>query len=156
MVENKVDYSLSVILFKIDEHRPSTRQVVEAIKDEKNLGVVSGISYLHYDHWDLREIGEFLEKGLIKGLKFYPGYEPSSLNNTLLKLWCEMAVKYDVPVMFHSGDTYGRTGKVNYTSLSNMESYLKFMNQLELADDKKELILWKNAAELFKNGVKNL
>ena len=37
-----------------------------------------------------------------------------------------------------------------------MESYLKFMNQLELADDKKELILWKNAAELFKIDVKDL
>jgi len=30
------------------------------------------------------------------------------------------------------------------------------MNQLELADDKKELILWKNAAELFKIDVEKL
>ena len=30
------------------------------------------------------------------------------------------------------------------------------MNQLELADDKKELILWKNAAELFKIDVNEL
>ena len=40
--------------------------------------------------------------------------------------------------------------------ISNMESYLKFMNQLDLADDKKELILWKNAAQLFKIDVENL
>jgi len=40
--------------------------------------------------------------------------------------------------------------------ISNMGSYLKFMGQLELADEKKELILWKNAAQLFKIDIKNL
>ena len=37
-----------------------------------------------------------------------------------------------------------------------MKSYLKFMDQLELTDDKKELILWKNAAKLFKIDVEVL
>ena len=37
--------------------------------------------------------------------------------------------------------------------ISNMKSYLKFMDQLDLPDEKKELILWKNAAELFKIDV---
>ena len=40
--------------------------------------------------------------------------------------------------------------------ISNMKSYLKFMNQLELPQEKKELILWKNAAELFKIDVSKL
>lgn len=144
-----------------------------------------------------------------------------------------MAIEYDVPVMFHSGDTYAPTGKVKYSHplqiddlavdypamkivichignpwikdcmevvyknenvyadisglvlgnfsekferfmkneieemityagepqyllygtdwpISNMESYLQFMKKLELAKEKKELILWKNAARLFK------
>jgi len=34
--------------------------------------------------------------------------------------------------------------------ISNMNSYLKFMDQLDLPTEKKELILWKNAAKLFK------
>jgi predicted TIM-barrel fold metal-dependent hydrolase len=34
--------------------------------------------------------------------------------------------------------------------ISNMSSYLNFMKQLDLPEEKKELILWKNAAELFK------
>ncbi|MFT7352721.1 MAG: putative TIM-barrel fold metal-dependent hydrolase [Flavobacterium sp.] len=37
-----------------------------------------------------------------------------------------------------------------------MESYLKFMNQLDLPEEKKELILWKNAAALFKIDVNEL
>lgn len=239
MLENNVAYSLVLTSYKVNEHRPSTRQVVEAIKERKELGVVSGISYLHYDHRDVREIGEYLENGFIKGLKFYPGYEPFYPSDIRLKLMYEMAIEYDVPVMFHSGDTYAPTGKVKYSHplhidelavdypdlkivichvgnpwikdcmevvyknknvyadisglvlgdfedkferymkkeieemityagdpnyllygtdwpISNMKSYLKFMNQLELADDKKELILWKNAAKLFKIDVEKL
>lgn len=236
MLENKVDYSLVLTSYKVNEHRPSTRQVVEAIKGRKNLGVVAGVSYLHYDHRDIREISEYLEQGHIKALKFYPGYEPFYPNDIRFKLVYEMAVEYDVPVMFHSGDTYAPHGKVKYSHplhiddlavdypkmkivichvgnpwikdcmevvyknanvfadisglvlgdfsekferfmkqeieemitfagdpkyllygtdwpISNMKSYLKFIDQLELTDEKKELILWKNAAELFKIDV---
>jgi hypothetical protein len=37
-----------------------------------------------------------------------------------------------------------------------MRSYIAFMKQLDLPDDKKELIMWKNAAELFKINVEAL
>lgn len=203
------------------------------------MGVVSGISYLHYDYRDIREISEYLENGFIKGLKFYPGYEPFYPNNIRLKLLYEMAIEYDVPVMFHSGDTYAPTGKIKYSHplhiddlavdypdlkivichvgnpwikdcmevvyknknvyadisglvlgnfsekferfmkkeieemityagdpnyllygtdwpISNMESYLKFVGQLDLEEEKKELILWKNAAKLFNIDVTSL
>ncbi|RIA09531.1 hypothetical protein OE09_1369 [Flavobacteriaceae bacterium MAR_2010_72] len=232
MNENKVDYSLVLSSYKVNQHRPSTKQVVESIAGKKNLGVVAGISYLNYNHRDIREIGEYLEQGLIKGLKFYPGYEPFYPNDSRLIVWHEMAVEYDVPVMFHSGDTYAPTGRVKYSHplhiddlavdfpdlkivichvgnpwikdcmevvyknknvyadisglvlgdfsekferyikneieemitfagnpnyllygtdwpISNMKSYLKFMDQLDLNQDKKELILWENAAKLF-------
>ena len=115
MKKNNVDYSLVLTSYKVNEHRPSTKQVVEAISGRDNLGVISGVSYLHYNHRDIREIGEYLESGLIKGIKFYPGYEPFYPNDTRLKLWYEMAIEYDVPVMFHSGDTYAPTGKVKYS-----------------------------------------
>lgn len=230
---NKVDYSLVLTSYKVNEHRPSTKQVISVIEGIKNLGAVAGVSFLNYNHWDIREIGEYLEKGLIKGLKFYPGYEPFYPNDSRLKVWYEMAIEYDVPVMFHSGDTYAPTGKVKYSHplhiddlavdfpelkivichvgnpwikdcmevvyknknvyadisglvlgdfsekferfmkkeieemisyagnpnyllygtdwpISNMKSYLSFMNQLDITQESKELILWKNAAELFR------
>jgi predicted TIM-barrel fold metal-dependent hydrolase len=236
MMENKVDYSLVLTSYKVNKDRPSTKQVVEAIKGRDNLGVVSGISFLHYDHRDIRLIGEYLEQGLIKGLKFYPGYEPFYPDDGRLRVMYEMAIEYDVPVMFHSGDTYSPSGKVKYSHpihiddlavdypdlkivichignpwikdcmevvyknknvyadisglvlgdftekferymkneieemityagdpqfflygtdwpLCNMKSYLKFMDQLDLPDDTKELMLWKNAAQLFKIDV---
>lgn len=236
MAENNVDYSLVLTSYKVNEHRPSTQKVVEAIAGRPNLGVVAGISYLNYTYRDLREISDYLEAGLIKGLKLYPGYEPFYPNNERLKVVYDMAVEFDVPVMFHSGDTYAPKGKIKYSHpihlddvavdnpdlkivichvgnpwirdcmevvyknqnvyadisglvlgnfsekferymkkeieemityagdpdyllygtdwpISNMDSYLKFMNQLDLPDEKKERIRWKNAAALFKIDV---
>ena len=95
MIENNVNYSLVLSSYKVNEHRPSTKQVVEAIRGRDNLGVVAGISYFHYNHRDVREISEYLEQGLIKGLKFYPGYEPFYPNDIRLKVMYEMAIEYD-------------------------------------------------------------
>lgn len=236
MEENKVDYSLILTSYKVTEHRPSISQVVHATRDHKNLSVVAGISYLNYRERDLREIADFLKDGLIKGLKLYPGYEPFYPHDKRLQVVYDLATEFDVPVMFHSGDTYTPKGKVRYSHplhiddvavdfpdlkivichvgnpwirdcmevvyknrnvyadfsglvlgdfsdkfekymkgqleemilyagepeyllygtdwpISTMKSYLAFMKQLDLPEDQKELIYWKNAAKLFKIDV---
>lgn len=236
MTRNNVDIALVLTSYKVTEHRPSTASVIEATRDRKNIFVVAGISYLNYKLKDLIEISSYLEQGLVKGLKLYPGYEPFYPHDNRLKVVYDLAVEYDVPVMFHSGDTYTPKGKVRYSHplhiddvavdnpdlkivichvgnpwikdcmevvyknknvyadisglvlgdftdrferymknqleemmtymgepeyllygtdwpISTMRSYIKFMDQLDLAPDKKELIMWKNAAKLFKLDV---
>jgi predicted TIM-barrel fold metal-dependent hydrolase len=237
MDRNKVDYALVLTSYKVTEHRPSTRQVVEATRDLNNISVVAGISYLHYKEKDLREIADFLRDGLVKGLKLYPGYEPFYPHDKRCQLLYDLAVEFDVPVMFHSGDTYTPKGKVRYSHplhiddvavdnpemkivichvgnpwirdcmevvyknanvfadfsglvlgdfsekferfmrkqleemilyagepqyllygtdwpISTMRSYIAFMKDLKLPAAQKELIMWKNAAKLFKIDVK--
>jgi hypothetical protein len=239
MAENSVDYSLILTSYKVNEHRPGITKVVEAIRDRNNLGVIAGISFLNYKERDLRELSDYLEDGLIKGLKLYPGYEPFYPYDNRLKVVYDLAVEYDVPMMFHSGDTYTPKGRVRFSHpihiddvavdnpemkivichvgnpwirdcmevvyknknvftdfsglvlgdftekfekymkgqleemilyagepeyllygtdwpISTMKSYLKFMKQLDLPEDKKELILWKNAAKLFKIDITKL
>lgn len=239
MEENKVDYSLILTSYKVNEHRPGIKKVVEAVRDRANLGVVAGISFLNYKEKDLREMSDYLKDGLIKGLKLYPGYEPFYPYDNRLKVVYDLAVEFDVPVMFHSGDTYTPKGRVRFSHpihiddvavdnpemkivichvgnpwirdcmevvyknknvyadfsglvlgdftekferymktqleemilyagepeyllygtdwpISTMKSYLAFMKQLDLPDEKKELILWKNAAKLFKIDVSKL
>jgi len=239
MSENNVDYSLILTSYMVNENRPGIKKVVEAVRDRKNLGVVAGISYLNYKERDLRELSDYLEAGLIKGLKLYPGYEPFYPYDNRLKVIYDLAVEYDVPMMFHSGDTYTPKGRIRFSHpihiddvavdnpdmkivichvgnpwirdcmevvyknknvytdfsglvlgdftekfekymktqleemilyagepeyllygtdwpISTMKSYLKFMKQLDLPDDKKELILWKNSAKLFKIDVTEL
>lgn len=239
MERNHVDYALVLTSYKVNEHRPSLRQVMEATRDHKNISVVAGVSYLNYKERDLREISDYLKDGLIKGLKLYPGYEPFYPHDSRLQVVYDLAMEYDVPVMFHSGDTYTPTAKVRYAHplhiddvavdnpslkivichvgnpwikdcmevvyknanvyadfsglvlgdftdrferymknqleemilyagepeyllygtdwpISTMRSYLAFMKQLDLREDEKELIMWKNAAKLFKIDVESL
>ena len=239
MEENQIDYSLILTSYVVNENRPSVKQVVEATRDRKNMGVVAGISYSNFKLQDLIEINEYLKEGLLKGLKLYPGYEPFYPYDKRLKIIYDLAVEHDVPVMFHSGDTYTPKGKVRYSHplhlddvavdnpemkivichvgnpwikdcmeviyknkncyadfsglvlgdfsdrfeiymknqleemilyagepkyllygtdwpISSMKSYRSFMKQLDLPEEKKELINWKNAAKLFKIDVSDL
>lgn len=239
MDRNQVDYALILTSYLVNQHRPSIRQVIDATRDIKHLGVVAGISFLNYKEKDLREISDYLKDGLVKGLKLYPGYEPFYPHDGRLQVVYDLAKEYDVPVMFHSGDTYTPKGKVRFSHplhiddvavdnpemkivichvgnpwikdcmevvyknnncyadvsglvlgdftdhfemymknelqemilyagepkyllygtdwpISSMKSYIAFMKQLDLPEDKKELIMWKNAAKLFKIKVDEL
>lgn len=114
MAEAGIAYSLVLTSYLVSPHRPSTAQVVRAIEKIPALGVVAGVSYLHYKHRDLRELAEYLEQGLVKGLKLYPGYEPFYPHDGRLQVVYDMAEEFDVPVMIHCGDTYNPRAKVKY------------------------------------------
>jgi len=115
MEENKVDYSLILTSYKVNEHRPSVKQVVEATRDIPSLGTVAGISYLNYKEKDLREMADYLRSGEIKAFKLYPGYEPFYPYDKRLQVIYELAIEFDIPVMFHSGDTYTPKGKIRFS-----------------------------------------
>ncbi len=114
MEKNHVDYSLVLTSYKVSEHRPATRDVVRAVRDIAKIGVVAGMSYVDYKERDLREIAEFLQEGLVKGLKLYPGYEPFYPWDKRCQVIYELCLEYDVPVMIHSGDTFTPNGKLKY------------------------------------------
>ncbi len=110
-----VDYALVLTSYLVSKNRPSTAEVVKAIERIPNLGVVAGISYLNYRQRDLRELADFLDQGLVKGLKLYPGYEPFFPHDKRLKVVYDLAEEFNVPVMIHSGDTYSPSGKLKYS-----------------------------------------
>ena len=115
MAENGVDHALVLTSYLVSPHRPSTAEVVEAIRDVPNLGVVAGVSYTNYRERTLRELADFLAAGLVKGLKLYPGYEPFYPHDRRLQVVYDLAEEFDVPVMIHSGDTYSARGKLKYS-----------------------------------------
>jgi len=241
MERNSVDYALILTSYLVNKNRPSTGEVLEVLarRNIKNMSVVAGISYLNYKERDLREISDYLKEKTVKGLKLYPGYEPFYPHDKRLQVVYDLAVEYDVPVMFHSGDTYTPKGKIRYSHpihiddvavdnpnmkivichvgnpwirdcmevvyknsnvytdfsglvlgdftdrfekymrgqleemmlyageprymlygtdwpISTMRSYIAFMNQLDLSEDAKEKIMWKNANELFKINIESI
>lgn len=230
---NKVDHAFVLTSYKVNQHRPSTRQVIEATRDLKNVHVVAGISFMDYRERDLREIADFLKDRRVIGLKLYPGYEPFYPYDKRCQVIYDLAMEFDVPVMIHTGDTFNPKGKLRYSHPLNiddvavdnpelklvvchignpwirdcmeivyknknvyadisglvlgdfkshfkkfmlqqvkemilyagepryllygtdwpicrMRTYLKFVNELGLSPEAREMILWKNAARLFK------
>jgi uncharacterized protein len=114
MAEAGVGYALVLTSYLVNANRPSVAQVVRAVERTHNLGVVAGISFLNYKERDLRELADFLEAGLVRGLKLYPGYEPFYPHDSRLEVVYELAEEFGVPVMIHSGDTYSPGGKLKY------------------------------------------
>lgn len=121
MRENRIDHALILTSYKVNEHRPSIADVVRITQDIPHLHVIAGISYLNYRERDLREIADYLKQGLVKGLKLYPGYEPFYPYDKRCQVIYDLAMEFDVPVMFHSGDTYTPKGKLRYAHPLNID-----------------------------------
>ena len=114
MRRNRVDIALVLTSYKVTAGRPSTRDVVRATRELKNIYVVAGISHEHFPADGLSEIREYLQEGSVRGLKLYPGYEPFYPNDSKLDPVYQLAADTGVPVMIHSGDTFTPKGKVKY------------------------------------------
>jgi len=115
MRRNRVDIALVLTSYKDVPGRPSTRAVVEATRDLKNIHVVAGVSYLNFHTDQLVSLREYLQEGLVRGLKLYPGYEPFYPADPKLEPLYELAAEMKYPVMIHSGDTYTPKGKVKFS-----------------------------------------
>ncbi len=111
---SQVDHALILTSYKVNEHRPSTREVVELTREIDSLHVIAGLSVEHYRERDLREIADYLAAGVVKGLKLYPGYEPFYPYDRRCQVLYDLAAEFRVPVMIHSGDTYTPKGKVRF------------------------------------------
>jgi uncharacterized protein len=121
MSANSVDYALVLTSFKVNEHRPSTRQVVELLDEVPNIYCVAGISIMNYKERDLRELSDFLKDGEVRALKLYPGYEPFYPYDARCQVIYDLAMEYDVPVMVHTGDTFTQRGKLRYAHPLNLD-----------------------------------
>lgn len=115
MDRNHVDYAIVLSSYKVNERRPGVDEILEVTGDDPHIGVVAGVSYLHYRAADLAHLRELLSEKRIIGLKLYPGYEPFYVHDARLRVVYELAGEYQVPVMIHTGDTYDPRGKVKYS-----------------------------------------
>lgn len=115
MRRHRVDQALILTSNKVTPGRPSTRRVVEAVRERPHLTVIAGLSYHGFDPADLVELGEFVREGQVRGLKLYPGYQPFYPADPRWVPAYAFAAEHRIPVMIHSGDTYSPQGKVKYS-----------------------------------------
>ena len=121
MRRNRIDQALVLTSYTVTPGRPSTRSVVQAVRDKPYLTVVAGLDYTTFQPDELREIGEFVQAGKVRGLKLYPGYQPFYPLDPKWTPAYEFAALHRIPVMIHTGDTYSPKGKLKYAHPLNVD-----------------------------------
>ncbi len=106
MKENSIDLSL-VIATWLSENpdRPETADLIKLCSGKNNFRVIAAVDILNYEEKDLREIESYLSEKKIVGIKLYTGYQHFYPSDERCGPIYKLAMKYDVPVIFHSGDT---------------------------------------------------
>jgi predicted TIM-barrel fold metal-dependent hydrolase len=114
MRRNRVDFALVLTSYTVSPGRPSTRQVVEALRDAPFLSVVAGLDYTSFRPDDLVELADYVRDGKVRGLKLYPGYQPFYPSDPCWTPAYRFAAEHRIPVMIHTGDTFSSRGKLKY------------------------------------------
>lgn len=114
--ENKISELIIIAGFKKDDP-DTTENLINLTKEVKNVHVIASLDIKKYSQKDLRQLEEYLKKNQIKGIKIYTGYQHIFPNNSRCTPIYKICEKYNVPVIFHSGDTlagYVKDPKVKY------------------------------------------
>ena len=121
MTNNNVDYALILSSYKTNPDRPSAKQIIDAIKEYDNLGVIAGFSIDNHTDEDFQNYRKWIKDGLVKGLKIYSGYEHYYPYDARYQKIYDTCVEFGIPAMFHTGDTYSPKGKLRYSRPLNLD-----------------------------------
>jgi uncharacterized protein len=114
MDKHKLDHAIVLTSYLQNKDRPTAEQVLDLVRQDKRLHVVEGLGVLGEESVDWEGVGRRLRERQTIGLKLYPGYEHAYPSDPVFLPAIELAAKYRVPVMIHTGDTYAAHGKLKY------------------------------------------
>ena len=116
--DNKVDKLIIIAgLEKKDGINLTTKSLLDLIRGHKNVYAVAGI-HIDYEKGYLGKLEGWLKEKKVIGIKFHTGYQHFYPGDERCKPIYELCIKYDVPVIFHSGDTlagYVPNPKIKYS-----------------------------------------
>ena len=81
----------------------SMDECVELFRETEKVAVVGGVSPFFEYHMQLIKLKNYLDEKLVVGIKLFTGHEDFYLTDKSLETVYELAIQYDVPVLFHSG-----------------------------------------------------
>lgn len=117
--ENNINHLVVIAGFKDnDDFNISTEHLLNLASGEERLHIVGSVDVLGYKSDYLDKLDGWLSNKLIKGVKLYPGYQHFYPNDKRCEPIYELCLKYDLPVVFHSGDVligYVQNPKIKYS-----------------------------------------
>lgn len=81
----------------------SMDECVELFRETNNVYIVGGISPFFEFKTQLLKLKHYLDKKIVFGIKLFTGHEAFYLTDERLNEVYEIAIQYNVPVLFHSG-----------------------------------------------------
>ena len=103
MKENRVSHCIVISDSSMESIIGTMDECVELFAETDNVDVVGGISPFFEFQTQLLKLKEYLDKKQIVGIKLFTGHEAFYLTDETLKDVYELAIHYNVPVLFHSG-----------------------------------------------------
>lgn len=85
-------------------------KAIELIGERRNLFLLGSPQIIQRGSGELNKYKELLEKGKIKGIKFFPGHDPYYPIDDRCVPYYDLCQKFDVPVLFHTGENSGDRG----------------------------------------------
>ncbi|KAA0550150.1 amidohydrolase family protein [Bacillus sp. BGMRC 2118] len=80
-----------------------------------NIVYCAGINPFKLDNEALKRLRDDLEKKECVGIKIYLGYYPFYAYDELYEPVYKLAKEYNVPVVYHTGDTYSERGRLRFS-----------------------------------------
>lgn len=106
MKEAGVDKSLIIAWIKNDENfNVSTNKLIELIEGKNNFRAIGSVDLENYGPADTDRLEGWLKEKKIVGIKFYLGYQHVYPYEERCRPIYELCLKYNVPAVFHTGDT---------------------------------------------------
>lgn len=103
MVKNQIDQCIVISDSYPISDIGSIDGCVTLFEGNNTVHVVGGISPLCNYQEQIVKLKKYLERRQIIGVKLFTGHEEFYLTDERLKQVYELAIKYNIPVLFHSG-----------------------------------------------------
>ena len=108
MKKNQVDKCIVISDSYFESTIGSMDDCVKLFKEPQSVYVVGGISPLVAFKTQIEKLKDYLDKKLVVGIKLFTGHEEFYLTDESLREVYELAIQYNVPVIFHSGWDYSQ------------------------------------------------
>jgi predicted TIM-barrel fold metal-dependent hydrolase len=117
--ENDVSHLIVIAGYQPDDlWSGTTSELVNLTRLASNVSVVGSIDITAYQESDLEQLEAWLKEKVVVGVKIYTGYQHIYPSDERCVPIYKLCLKYDAPIIFHSGDTlsgYVQNPKVKYS-----------------------------------------
>lgn len=114
LAQNNVQFAVSIAADMYTPTPMSLKPLKKTAEADSRIVPVAGINPQKVSRRGVQLTEQALKTGLIKGLKVYLGYFYYYPISKIYHPFYRLAQRYDVPVIFHTGDTFGEVAILKY------------------------------------------